>query len=286
MNDLVDNTQVYALLQSMAPEAPVPSSKNNLLFFTEAFYVAGVTLIGYLSAFLYQYGYFAQFNIPTHLIEIRTGNVLSVASLAFFILFPIMGYLVRTFKLESTWTYKKRIYLLLAFLVICFGPILLFVFDPNHLGVSLALIVCCLALASTFVLTDHYEYRHKHEDKLITPDVIRRQLFLLFKTPVGLAFVGMFLLDSFMAGGFVARNQPVFWISDTNPANAIIASSGDYLIGVEFDPATRKVTGSTLLNKADISAQKAKFAPQKVGPLISENKMNVNPFVQLTSLYF
>ncbi len=261
-------------------EVPVTAkdSQNPISVFSEAALIAWITLVGYLSTFLYSYAYLSFFNVPVYLIDLTLGKILSTVSLGLLVAFSLMAISDFIFSLDLVNRSAKArdITFFAIILAIGYGPSLFFSFDPYKVWLSVFFEVVVTSAIVALIFFAYYDYekrRGRRKDPKWKQKQHRGPVGLMMRSfgpaPfLGVLFSILYLYNSFLFGLWSARNQATFMVIETPSPQVIVGSDGNNLISVSFDPGTHVITGQiNLLSEGGVGAETVALVQTDTGPL-------------------
>ena len=222
-------------------------------------------VVGYLMAFLREWGYCTFFGIPSSFIRLDTTNILlgvgEGLGLALVGLFCVAIY--HEVKSEPTskvsGPLRQRLWLILSLFAISFYLVFRY-------GLPLYLLASCFAAAFVFLLLEFsvvvtkyrnvkgWRAKYEEQDKPIPKDITRDFLQQRFGRGVYIIiFFAFFLLLGAYLGGFLpASTQKDFLVPSTNPNTVVLRVYGDNLICAHLANETKG-------NKTNVVVEKSFF---------------------------
>lgn len=243
-------------------------------FFSEAILVAFLTAVGYLAAFAYQYSYLSYFGVPVFFVDVNLVLVLFTTSIGliwFMGLGTALDFLLNWIPQKNFFKFLKTLGFLIVIIVGLLFPMIASIYDPNHVLLSnLGLLVIVIVLiVGTFRLYKNPELFTFKKNKKDKNDLLTRAEQIYGSFPVlFVVTLTIFVLYSYIMGTTIAKNQPDYLVSNTDPALVIIATYNGNFIGLTFNPNTRSFDKNiTLLSQDKVSNSGIIFNSKKIGPL-------------------
>lgn len=249
---------------------------ENKSFLTSSLIITGLSVLGYLSAFSFQYGYFSYFSIPIYFIEINITTIVIAAVTVFIIFAAYAGILdliskFGFFKKKTEFNKRIRIIIVLGIFVLIFLDLYKFrnlvatlIFIGYYLIIVFILIgIPILKNRDKKTLEERFvfdkESNVSSEDDSFLQKLIQRD----FKVTVAITMGLLVILAAYISGNSQAFGQKNFLVPEG--ANYILIQKYDsHIIGVGYNPETKKITNSIYLienNKVE------KLIWQELGPL-------------------
>ncbi len=242
-------------------------------FFSDAFLIAVLTGVGYLSAFAYQFSYLHYFGIPVLFVDVDLRSVLVAASIGFICslsLVPHFDLLVSFRSKSRSINIIKVLFATFTIITIIAVPILALFFNLSN---DLVFIIILAAIAVLVVGLAVYAYKYPQKVEGRQKEKSKSLLFLaeeLFGSfPVLFVVISaLFVIYCGGMGAIVAQNTRDYLVSNTNPELVIVSTYSGNFVGLTFNRNTKTFDQSIkLISQDKVSNDAITFSTQKVGPL-------------------
>ncbi len=254
---------------------------KNYNFISGAVLVAISSLLGYLMAFFYEYGYLSYFHIPTQLIELNLTNILiaAVATLGMmFLLLTVLNIFSQMGLLNTkTALGRSRNF---ALMYTAYAVIMVLIYKTAWKQSLWLLIVAAVLLMIEFLwpfifqkdkktLEEKFLAQEKIEREVISNDLFSRIIEKIGRSIFQFLFLSLVLLSiAFNMGRSEALNQKSFVLLGLNSNKTVIRIYSQNLIVIEFDRESKRVANSFLLINRDNFSESTPFITEEIGPLI------------------
>jgi len=254
---------------------------KNYNFISGTVLVAIFSLLGYLIAFFYEYGYLGYFHIPKQLIEVSLINILigTVATLGtMFLLLTVLNIFSQIGLLNTkTALGRSRNF---ALMYVAYAVIMLLIYQTAWKQWLWVLIVAAVILIIEFLwpfifqkdkktLEEKFLAQEKIEREVLTNDLFGRISEKMGRSMLQFLFLSVVLLSiAFNMGRSEALNQTSFVLLGLNSNKAVIRIYSQNLIVIEFDRESKRVANSFLLINRDNFDESTPLITEEIGPLI------------------
>ena len=253
-------------------------------FFTDAFLIGILTLSGYITAFLYKYGYLSYFDAPPEFIELSIAAIIgAVLSISVFVLIFILFLdLLGRFSFLKGNTASQRIKRM-SILLITYSltVIVLYKGDRTFLLLYAGVIVVILLIEFLFPLLFHRDKKTWEEKASAQEEVERKaeenslldRLFNALREKIGASNYGilfiliLILLHAKVVGNAEAVTQDSFFVLQPDANKAVIGITEQEIIAVEFDRNTKQLSGKVYVIKTNKNPN-IELMKEKIGPLV------------------
>lgn len=222
-------------LQKMAVLAP------------EGMLLAGITGLGYFSAYLSDLGYKSHFHIPSMFVEINLNSVvLSVCVIIFTLFIAFLSITVPRLRRVGPYLFS---FFITASVAVVIGMKLGFSLSRTNLFTLIFYFLLCTGLLLLFFQLT------KKENRITNLAAV-------------MVLSGLMIFVSYSSGSLIAQNQKFFLVSDGKSPLVVVDTYKDSLVVAPFDPKTKTVAQryQFVHLESDLNA-KLNFSMKKVGPL-------------------
>lgn len=253
---------------------------ENRIGLTEGLLIAGIPVVGYWIAYLYELGYCRWFGVPPNLIEVGVLSVLVAISslLAVCLALWIFGEMVvGPLRLLPRVLASSVLRLLLMLIPFSAYALVSNMELSQFLWVTVPIAVIYLFVEFVFPLLAQrsisgYIAKMEAQRKVdlayesLLDLVVQRVGFSYFKLYAAIAVLSML---AYGAGGLQARLQTDFMVVPGTPASVGIKTYGTYLIAATWDRSTKMLSREFRLIPMDEQLGTVRF--DRVGPLEPES---------------
>ncbi len=252
------------------------SQKETLI--TEGLLIGYISALGYLSAFCFEKGYLAYFNIPSSLIQINLTSILiCIFAVAGGLLIPF--FILQLFSIMGIFTIKNALGRSIRKISILSILTLVYLSASKFKNVGLPLGALGLYWFFEFIFPLITQRKKKTmEEKLLAQEQIENTVsgnvpvanFIgRYKIIAIYLYIGVILIGiSYIAGQAQAKEENIFLIPDQKVNMVVIKSYENYHIVLGYDPLTKLTDNSfSILN----NEQLGNVHQKKVGKLKPNN---------------
>lgn len=230
----------------------MPGEKRTLLqkmtvLAPEGMLLAGITGLGYFSAYLSDLGYKSHFQLPSMFVEINLNSVvLSICVIIFTLFIAFLSVTVP--RLQKVGPHLFSFFITVS-VAIVIGMKVSFSLSRTHLFTLIFYFLLCAGLLLLFFQLTKKGNRIAHLAAVIV-------------------LLGLMIFVSYSSGSLIAQNQKFFLVSDGKSPVVVVDTYKDSLVVAPFDPKTKTVAQryQFVHLESDLHA-KLNFSMKKVGPL-------------------
>ncbi|MGE5540751.1 MAG: hypothetical protein ACM3TU_00475 [Bacillota bacterium] len=258
------------------------------LIISDAVFLAGITLTGYVVAYASHFSYLSYFGLPIYFINISIKEILAsilvVSSYTFFSFF-LLEYTFFFFTSKKNPGFEKvaLVIFLLGFISV---PFLLFCWNSNHplrSWIEIGLLISFL-VAGGYSLNLDIE---KNAETLMS-ELEDRSFFFRVEKIIGTSplitvlLTCLLLAYSFLFGSWIAKNQETYLVTkNASIPYFVVSDYQDGFVALNYSTTTdnKRVFGNQVRIFTAESLQENEFELAQIGPLSPDGHANYSSFL-------
>lgn len=259
------------------------SAENTKInIFDNTILIGTISMIGYMAAFFYEYGYITYFDISPYFIEINLTTIfisVTTSFVIFFALFSLINIFSTSGLIDNDTAIGRSRFLIVVFVApFVLSKILIYGYAWKEwiFAVFIFLILIIVEFVHPIIfrkdkktLEEKLLAQEELESKIIEKDLFRKIVLMIGRMPFIFIFAALFFLSiANDIGKNEAMKQKIFPVVETDFPSVAIRIYSQSIIAVSFDEETKTLQKKLfILDKGDLYQQGLYLDYQDIGPL-------------------